>query len=797
MAITWQNINAPQATGGFLGMREAREAINDGWTGLNNILKERQKVSDANWDNQAKNNTNAYMDALAEAKTPEEFQSKQAFLAQMRQGFGAQGDANAMRAAEDSRLALLQNRATADIGYRTAQDNEADVAKAGLVTELMGNGEYTKAGEAIKTMSARGQATWFQKLEAQKDKDTTQARANVTFSQQLIEDANKNARAPKELELLDSQINDNKAQADARRNKPLEEARARGIAQAKIDLAADAKTNPYGETFSTNTAVNTKHILDALGTPSGKDAGPERDAYKAIALHYADPKNAYFIKGKGDAALSLPYNASVIKQAVVMTDSGQKESIAFGLGGSSGYGPEYIKRVIANAEKLMDDSTIDDPMVNGVPGTLAINKPGAYNAWARRNSLLAAARDDAPITRSETGIPKPNDTGTASEKAPVNVPVAKLEEAAAKASTSPETKAEAGTAAKLRANVLDLATLPFTAGGSVVTEAFNRSGLTDFKLTSPYDAYGAVPFSDALKQDPEMFNQPVSTGQKPTIYSNGGLPVDVIERNKATMRAQINPNYKPPSLPDMPEVTNEGIAGLNTFGVAGLLAKAAKAKYFPNTDAPVAALDKAAAANTTQNIPPTHPAQKPVEKYSWGIQEGKGTKVQIKRVLDGDTVEFESLDGKPIPNAKGNVGRFGSSDANETGKSWLGTKDQAMSQEAKDYLSTLSKDKEVTIQVTGQANRKDTYKTRNVIDIEIDGVPIEIAMIRAGYTHPNTRNYSTDSQRYKDIMRASQISETERTGVNSPENRSTLRADEERALNTKIAKEKLKKALNQ
>ena len=791
MAIRWDNVNndLPEFS---RGIDTVGKYFNLGMGNFNNIIQDQQKISNGNWDNQAKNNTNAYMDAIAEAKTPEEFQSKQAFLAQMRQGFGAQVDQEATRKAEEGRLALLQNRAIADIGYRTALDNEADLSKAGPANELMGNGDYTKAGEVIKTMSARGQAQWFPKLEAQRDKDTAQAQGNARFSQQLIEDSNKNARAPKEMELLDSQINENNAQADARRNKPLEEARARGIAQAKIDLAADAKTNPYGETFSTDPAVNTKHILDILGQPSGKDSGPERDAYKAIALHYADPKNAYFNKGKGDAALSLPYNASVIKQAVTMVNSGKKEGWGWNnsWGKSAGYGPEYVKQVVAAAEKLMDDSTIDDPMVNGVPGTLAINKPGAYNSWTRRNSLLAAARDDAPTTRAETGLPKPNGAVTT----PVNAPVARLEEAAAKVTTPPEVKAEAGVPSKLSAAALDLAVAPFTAGGSVVTEAFNRSGLTDFKLTSPYDAYGAVPFSDALKRDPEMFPTPTA-GQAPTIYSNGGLPADVIERNKATMRAQLNPNYKPPSLPNMPELTNAGIAGLNTFGVPGLLAKAAKDKYFPS-NAPVAALEKAAATQL-QGTTSVHPPQKPVEKYSWGIQEGKGTKVRIKRVLDGDTVEFESLDGKPIPNAKGNVGRFGSSDANETGKAWLGTKDQAMSQEAKDYLSTLSKDKVVTIQVTGQANRKDTDKTRNVIDIEIDGVPIEIAMIRAGYTHPNTRNHSPDSQRYKDIMRASQISETERTGVNSPENRSTLRADEERALNTKIAKEKLKKALNQ
>ena len=110
--ITWRNVDAPDNRGVSAMLGGAQDGINSGLGQLANILKQRESVNEANWNQQKANNTQAFLDAVGKPTTPEEFAAlqKSGVLEQMRQGFGSQVDLAATRAAEEARLSTLQQR---------------------------------------------------------------------------------------------------------------------------------------------------------------------------------------------------------------------------------------------------------------------------------------------------------------------------------------------------------------------------------------------------------------------------------------------------------------------------------------------------------------------------------------------------------------------------------------------------------------------------------------------------------------------------------------------------------------
>jgi len=138
--ITWQNINAPQIDTSR-GMSVAGSLFNHGFDKIGEVLKQQEAVGNANWDNTKLNNTNAYMEALASAKTPEELLAKQDLLAQLRQSAGAQMDMPAVLKATDLRAPELQQRAVAENTFKnTMQDAAEDPLKRqALAAKLRGD----------------------------------------------------------------------------------------------------------------------------------------------------------------------------------------------------------------------------------------------------------------------------------------------------------------------------------------------------------------------------------------------------------------------------------------------------------------------------------------------------------------------------------------------------------------------------------------------------------------------------------------------------------------------------------
>ena len=158
MAITWRNVDAPDARSALLGLTTANQSFNAGFDKIGEVLKQREQLATDNWNQQKVNNTNTVMDSMMEAKTPEELQAKEAFLAQMRQGMGAQVDAQAIRAAQDARLPMLQQRAKTGIEYKNFMTDEDQAKVRDQVGVLIASGKTEEAMALAQSAGLRQMA---------------------------------------------------------------------------------------------------------------------------------------------------------------------------------------------------------------------------------------------------------------------------------------------------------------------------------------------------------------------------------------------------------------------------------------------------------------------------------------------------------------------------------------------------------------------------------------------------------------------------------------------------------------
>lgn len=119
MAITWRTLNQPTNAGVGLLLNGAAQSLNGGFNALQNVLAQRNKTENANWDQQKQNNTADYLNQVQEISSPDQAADPtvQANLAAMRQQFGYQVDANAIRGAEEKRANDLQVQATNNMKF--------------------------------------------------------------------------------------------------------------------------------------------------------------------------------------------------------------------------------------------------------------------------------------------------------------------------------------------------------------------------------------------------------------------------------------------------------------------------------------------------------------------------------------------------------------------------------------------------------------------------------------------------------------------------------------------------------
>lgn len=120
MPITWRNIqggNGAVAAGQLLNA--AQNSVNTGLDKITDVFAQYRETDRANWENGKENNTQAFLDRLAQYKTPEELAAAQAAgeIQAFRQQFGNKIDAAQVRDAEANMQQKLIERITAQNQY--------------------------------------------------------------------------------------------------------------------------------------------------------------------------------------------------------------------------------------------------------------------------------------------------------------------------------------------------------------------------------------------------------------------------------------------------------------------------------------------------------------------------------------------------------------------------------------------------------------------------------------------------------------------------------------------------------
>lgn len=133
--ITWRNVDAPSFAGVSQSLSAAQTGLDKGIGAFNNILQQQETTDNANWEQQKKNNTDKFLNTILAAKSPEEFKALQdsGELDRMLAANGAQIDQAAARAARDTRLGTLQDRAVKEITHNNVT---TDNAQAPLVRQI-------------------------------------------------------------------------------------------------------------------------------------------------------------------------------------------------------------------------------------------------------------------------------------------------------------------------------------------------------------------------------------------------------------------------------------------------------------------------------------------------------------------------------------------------------------------------------------------------------------------------------------------------------------------------------------
>ncbi|HVH91551.1 MAG TPA: hypothetical protein VM783_09210 [Candidatus Acidoferrum sp.] len=218
--IRWDTVRGPSLAEAAVPLQQAQRSFLSGFGDLGNVLAQREAMDQANYQNTRANNTNAFLDAVAKYRTPEELKAAQdsGALDALRAAYNGQVDAGAIRGAADARTAALQQQAQNRIAYEhmqtdervaplldqfkraTLADDPVAAAAAQKQYEQLGGrdlaGLASFADQRAQQMVERGRATTnFGNQQEKFKKDLQVADANIRQSDAGVRASDANVRA--------------------------------------------------------------------------------------------------------------------------------------------------------------------------------------------------------------------------------------------------------------------------------------------------------------------------------------------------------------------------------------------------------------------------------------------------------------------------------------------------------------------------------------------------------------------------------------------------------------------------
>lgn len=413
-AITWQNISGPSVAQAAVPLGDAQKTLSGMFTGFEDILTKRAAMENANWDQTKVNNTNAFLNATQEAKTPEEFAAREAMLREQLKGYGAQVDPMAARAALDGRMATLQQRGLATQQYT---DQQAEVAGRSGVAG------YDSAISAIKTsadaqslreslgaatgagaIDPRASAVLMNKLRAAEDSRLVADRATTTFANQqaaeaqqvllrpkaILEAEDKLLDGPSRRALQEAQTANFKAEADVKAREALYGSKEEKQAQKDYFKAKHAASLMVNGAW--DSTKGRKVIEDSLKA-AGRSPGNVESLFDKVQTKYPNgiPTPVLDADGKPTGKFDYsPIPAELVLRAAGMTNTGFLSSWASSFGGS----------VNDHLETLLENPGIKKELKDGYQAQLDYDTSG-------NNRGTATGSTEANIAALRNALPKP------------------------------------------------------------------------------------------------------------------------------------------------------------------------------------------------------------------------------------------------------------------------------------------------------------------------------------------------------------------------------------------------------
>jgi hypothetical protein len=216
MPIRWDNINGANLSEASRPLESAQRSFLGAFDTLGASLKDRQAIDDANWQNTKNNNTTAYLDQVAQFRTPEALRAAQESgqLDQLRQSFGSQVDANAIRGAADARTVALQQQAKAGAEYEHMIKDERTAPVLDRFKLAVTNGDKAAADAAQAEyiqLGGRDIAGTAAFADQRAQQVTQRGRDTTSFDNQVRQSMDTHNTAVKGLAVSDANIAQSRA----------------------------------------------------------------------------------------------------------------------------------------------------------------------------------------------------------------------------------------------------------------------------------------------------------------------------------------------------------------------------------------------------------------------------------------------------------------------------------------------------------------------------------------------------------------------------------------------------------
>lgn len=727
--ITWQNVNAPTSDP-LQALALAQGSFKSVFSGLNDQIKQYENTSEANWKQMKDNNTQAFLDEISKYRTPEEYQAALASgaLDAQRQQYGVQLDRAAARNAQDGREAVLQSRALADINFKNAQEDQATAALKEQFKVAAANGDTAAMANLQKQLEGkRGSGDLAIMGKDQERKLVLDARGDITFGQGIETHEQQKKLWPGQLIAQNDAHNLAVAQQQELRARHLDSLpggkleRAARKAQGEREYRAYQESGMFGKGYSDDPTTNVSNLKDlVVQSHFGK-----KDTEGTAAVMEVLRKNPNYTYGSGENATKVGYPPAVVQKALELT---KKDSSFLGMGG--GYNDNFKKAF---------KGALDAEMAS----------PDVWKEYTTYNNIRAnylEGTGPGPVAVSPAAIPKP--TAPAQDTQPTNV-VAALDRRAAQ--VTPPASAPAVDPQKVLADVSakDPKATTYWVNGE------------RYKFRSVTDADNNVT-GNAWVKDPVGLGLFASGNTKARVANaytgeDGGSSIITREEAKAALLKNSGGVTNAPA--EQPKVSAPVASNLGQRPVPVLQSSTVATSYDGKQ------VETAPPKITSAEMKTLGEPQTVVSAYKGAIPKGQGTKVMVTMVGDGDTFNFSPSDPKQkVPGAIGNVCRFDLIDAPEKAHPSVGKRGQPYGPEAGEYLEKMILNKEVNIRITGQATRKDSDKSRNLCQVEIEGKAVDLEMVKAGFAQVYSK-YLKGNERGEALNAAESRARTNQIGA--------------------------------